>query len=166
MRTGGTLQSKGGLLAIDSVEAIAPTTITHAEARRAGAASAAELLADLGACPEDKQLYRVRFHLLGEDPQVALRATDDLSAAELGALLARLGRLDRAAGVPWTQAVLRLIADHPGVVSTDLAPQVGMERPPFKLNVRKLKASGLTESLEIGYQVSPRGRAVLRALES
>jgi hypothetical protein len=62
--------------------------------------------------------------------------------------------------------VLRLIADNPGVVSTDLAPQVGMERPPFKLNVRKLKASGLTESLEIGYQVSPRGRAVLRALEA
>jgi hypothetical protein len=166
VRTGGTLQSKGGLLAIDSVDAIAPTTITNGEARRAGAASAAEVLADLGPCPDGKQLYRVRFHLLGEDPRVSLRAADDLSTAELGALLARLARLDKAAGTPWTHAVLRLIADNPGVVSTDLAPQVGMERPPFKLNVRKLKASGLTESLEIGYRVSPRGRAVLRALEA
>lgn len=165
VRAGGTLQSPGGLLAIDSVEAIDPAQIDDASARLAGASSATELLSDLGPCPADKQLYRVRFHLLGEDPRVALRASDDLSEAELAALLARLARLDKAAGAPWTHAVLRLIAEHPGVVSTELAPQVAMERPRFKLNVRKLKASGLTESLDVGYRVSPRGLAVLRALE-
>ena len=58
------------------------------------------------------------------------------------------------------------IWDNPGVVSTALAPQVGLERPAFKLNVRKLKSSGLTESLEIGYRISPRGLAVMRALEA
>ncbi len=31
----------------------------------------------------------------------------------------------------------------------------------FKTNVRKLKALGLTESLEVGYRLSPRGRAFL-----
>ena len=35
-----------------------------------------------------------------------------------------------------------------------------MERAPFKLNVRKLKALGLTESLEKGYRLSPRGEAL------
>lgn len=164
VRAGGTLQSKAGLLAIDSVTAISPSGIDPESARRAGYASAAAAVRDLGPRPEGKQLYRVEFHLLGEDPRIALRASDDLSADELSALLARMARLDAAAPAPWTRAVLQLIADHPGVVSTELAPQVGMERAPFKLNVRKLKASGLTESLEIGYRISPRGRVVLGAL--
>ena len=34
----------------------------------------------------------------------------------------------------------------------------------FKTDVRKLKELGLTESLEVGYRLSPRGEAVLRAL--
>jgi hypothetical protein len=41
----------------------------------------------------------------------------------------------------------------------------GRERAPFKLDVRKLKNLGLTESLEIGYRLSPRGRAYLVARE-
>jgi hypothetical protein len=35
---------------------------------------------------------------------------------------------------------------------------------PFKLDVRKLKELGLTESLKIGYRLSPRGIAVLERL--
>jgi hypothetical protein len=41
---------------------------------------------------------------------------------------------------------------------------VGQEKMVFKLNVRKLKALGLTESLEIGYRLSPRGQILLRRL--
>jgi len=166
VRAGGTLQSPAGLLGIDSVTPIGLRDIDVASARRAGYDTAAAARADLGPRPPEKQLYRVEFHLVGEDPRVALRAVDELSADDRAALLARLARLDAAAGEPWTRAVLRLIADNEGVVSTLLAPQVGMERPAFKLNVRKLKASGLTESLEVGYRISPRGRAVLRAVES
>ena len=40
-----------------------------------------------------------------------------------------------------------------------------MDRPAFKLNVRKLKALGLTESLEVGYRLSPRGAAFLAAAD-
>ena len=36
--------------------------------------------------------------------------------------------------------------------------------PAFKINVRKLKEMGLTESLDIGYRLSPRGEALLRSL--
>jgi len=45
----------------------------------------------------------------------------------------------------------------------DLAAGMGMERRALKGNVRKLKELGLTESLEVGYRLSPRGRALLRA---
>jgi ribosomal protein L14E/L6E/L27E len=46
----------------------------------------------------------------------------------------------------------------------EAGPTVRMEMPPFKVNVRKLKALGLTESLEIGYCLSDRGRAWLARL--
>jgi hypothetical protein len=34
----------------------------------------------------------------------------------------------------------------------------------FKLNIRKLKESGLTESLEVGYRLAPRGKRLLAHL--
>ena len=57
--------------------------------------------------------------------------------------------------------MLTLIAAHPGVRAGDLADRLGRERLDFKADVRKLKALGLTESLTVGYQLSPRGRAWL-----
>jgi Mn-dependent DtxR family transcriptional regulator len=47
-------------------------------------------------------------------------------------------------------------------VSTTLARRMKMERPAFKINVRKLKELGLTESLEVGYRLSALGEALLR----
>ena len=62
------------------------------------------------------------------------------------------------------RTTLRLIEKYPGVVSTSLARHTGQERPDFKINVRKLKEVGLTESRQVGYQLSPRGVALLRAI--
>jgi hypothetical protein len=81
----------------------------------------------------------------------------------LDEIRARLDRLDRASTHgAWTWATLRLIAEQPGVVSTTLAAQVDRERFAFKADVRKLKALGLTESLEVGYRLSPIGTSLLR----
>jgi hypothetical protein len=44
----------------------------------------------------------------------------------------------------------------------DLAADFGRDLQPFKTDVRKLKNLGLTISLEVGYELSPRGRAYLR----
>jgi hypothetical protein len=43
---------------------------------------------------------------------------------------------------------------------------MGMDQLSFKVRVRKLKGLGLTESLEIGYRLSPRGVALLAYVQS
>jgi hypothetical protein len=163
-RAGGTSLTPAGVLAIDAVDEVDPDAISARDARRAGYASVAELRRDLDAYPGT--VYRVRFHFAGEDPRVALRAKAELGDEEWTALAARLAQLDRASPRgAWTSDVLRLIGDRPGVRAGDLAASLGRDQPSFKLDVRKLKALGLTESLEVGYRLSPRGREALRRLE-
>lgn len=58
-----------------------------------------------------------------------------------------------------------MIAEQPGVRAPDLAASVGRETKPFKIDVRKLKELGLTESLTVGYRLSPRGRAFLDQID-
>ena len=53
----------------------------------------------------------------------------------------------------------------PATRAGDLADEVGRERLPFKADVRKLKNLGLTISLGVGYELSPRGQAYLDGLE-
>jgi hypothetical protein len=69
--------------------------------------------------------------------------------------------MDRRSTAPWTWATLRLIAKRPGEPAAALAKSVGRERGAFKADVRKLKELGLTESLPVGYRLSPRGRTFL-----
>lgn len=165
VRAGGTLKTAVGVLAIDSVEQVPPGAITEAEARRAGYPSRDALMAELDA-REQGEIYRIELRYAGPDPRIALRAQAELSGEELAALRKKLDRLDGASPVgPWTLAVLRLIGLNPEVRAGDLASQFGQERAAFKVNVRKLKGLGLTESLEIGYRLSPRGRALLDSVE-
>jgi hypothetical protein len=163
VRAGGTLRTRAGVLGIDAVEPVGEGRIDAEQARRAGFGSKRELLESLR--PEGR-LYRVRFHRVGADPRVELRARARISASERSQLDALLDRMDRARGERWTRRVLRLIADRPETLAADLAASLGMEKPPFKRDVRKLKELGLTESLPVGYRLSPRGRAYLRGYGS
>ena len=67
----------------------------------------------------------------------------------------------RSAHGPWAWATLAAIAERPAVRAPDLAASFGRETAPFKTDVRRIKALGLTHSLPVGYELSPRGRAVL-----
>jgi len=160
---GGTLHSPVGLLGIDDVTPIELDDVTERDARASGASSVDEVRAELErglARGDGRVLYRVRFHRIGDDPRVALRASSDLTDDEWATLDARLARWDRAASDgAWTDRILEVIADQPAVVSTELAERVGMDRPDFKRRVRQLKGLGLTESLDVGYRLSPRGEA-------
>jgi hypothetical protein len=157
---GNTYRTAAGRLLVEAVDVVEPAGITDADAVRSGFGSRAEVLGELRGTP-DLPTYRIRFRPApGPDPRDELAAAAALSDAEVAELGRRLDRLDRASSHGcWTRAVLEIIAARPGVRAADLAAGFDRETQPFKLDVRKLKNLGLTESLEVGYRLSPRGRA-------
>jgi hypothetical protein len=121
------------------------------------------VLADLRGAEGDP-IYLLRIRLVDDpDPRTELANTDRLSDDDIARITARLARMDAASPVgPWTLPTLRLIEELPATRAPDLATRLGREPDRFKVDVRKLKALGLTLSLEVGYRLSPRGVAYLR----
>jgi hypothetical protein len=146
VRAGGTLRTSLGVLAIDEIEVV--SRVSRAEAVAAGFPSVAALKSSVDG--REGSLYRIRLRFAGQDPRAELRASSDVDGVDL--------KEDAL-------ALLRLIAAKPGVRAADLAASMGREKLPFKADVRKLKAKGLTESLRVGYRLSPRGEAYLRTLD-
>lgn len=152
-----------GRIEVDKVGIVEPARISAADARRAGYRDLPSLHADLRLV-DGVPLYRIAFHRVDEpDPRDLLAHDDCLDGTALADLTRRLARMD--APEPWTAAVLRAIAERPGTRAADLAADLGYaELMAFKTRVRRLKALGLTISLLVGYRLSPRGEALLRAL--
>ena len=161
VKAGGTLKTALGVLAIKSMDAVA--TVSAAEAKHAGYDSRDALLAELAA--QDGTLYRIAVAFAGDDPRVALRQEAAVGAEDWEALSWRLTRLDAGKIGPWVARVLDLIARSAEVPAQKLADEIGWDKAAFKTRVRKLKELGLTESLDTGYRLSPRGCAVLKKLE-
>jgi hypothetical protein len=150
------------MIEVDDVREVDPSAISDADARLAGFDHAQMLVGQLRG-EVDHPVYRIAFHVVDEpDPRSVLAATADLTVADREEIQRRLDRLDRAStSGPWTRPVLDVIAAQPATRAADLAAGFGRETQPFKNDVRKLKNLGLTESLEVGYRLSPRGRAFL-----
>ena len=164
VRAGGSLRTAAGLLRILDVTTVDETDVSDADAAAAGYSSRAALLADLPV-RQGSRLYRIAVEFGGADPRIALREQAALPDAEVEEVLRRLRRLDAgSAEGGWTQRVLEAIEDQPGVVSSLLAGRLGCERAWLKPQIRKLKNLGLTISLRVGYELSPRGRVVLEHL--
>jgi hypothetical protein len=160
VRVGTRMRTAVGLIEVTSVDRVPERSVTAAQARRAGAPSLAALR--IGLAPHgDRPVYRVGLRYAGTDPRQALReAVPD--ADEILRIGDWLDRLDRASSIgPWTRATLRLIDELPATRAPELAARLGRDTPSFKRDVRKLKERGLTESLDIGYRLSPRGLALL-----
>ena len=154
-----SLRSPVGVLCLDRVTVVDEGDITPDDVRRTGM-TIDELRTSLAG---EGTLLRIELHLAGDDPRIALR--DRLpQRTELDGIVAQLARIDAASARPWTTRYLQLIANQPGIVSRVLARHVNADVPPFKRRVRQLKELGLTESLEVGYRLSPRGRAVIERL--
>ena len=162
---GRRYRTAAGIIEIESIAIYEEEGITDDDARRAGHANAASLIADLPVRP-GLPLYRVQFHLVSDpDPRAELAAAADLSPADSAEISRRLERLDISTpDGPWTLAVLETIESNPGRRAPDLAAFFGRETQPFKADVRKLKNLGLTLSLRIGYRLSPRGEAYLSSI--
>jgi hypothetical protein len=162
VKTGGKLRTVVGELAVGRVDTVTVKQITAGDAGRAGYASRAALLRDLASFRDDGRLYRIEVTLAGPDPRVALRERESLSDDDVAELSRRLARYDGASTHgPWTKETLELIERCPATLAADIAASIGREKLPFKADVRKLKELGLTESLEVGYRLSPRGHAFL-----
>jgi len=134
-RAGGSQRTPAGVVAFDAVERV--DEITPEDARRAGFADPEAAWAMLRGREGD--LYRVALRLAGPDPRIALREDPALDPG--------------------------IAVDFPDTTTFRLSPELraalGRDTLSFKVDVRKLKALGLTESLLVGYRLSPRGRAYL-----
>lgn len=153
-----------GVLEVDAIAQVRVDAITDADGVRAGFADRAALvayLAERGPLAASDLVFRVELHHGGDGDRVELALADTLTADDVAAIRARLARLD--AGGPWTADTLAIITAQPRIAASRLAAQLGRETLPFKVDVRKLKKLGLTQSFEVGYEVSPRGRAYLAA---
>lgn len=161
---GTKMRTAIGLVEVTSVEQVAVSSLTAADARRAGSPSKAALLALLEPRADRPKhpVFRVGLRYAGDDPRIALRSSAELGDDERAQLNARLDRLDASSRHgDWTHEVLALIAAFPARRAPDLAEMRGLETVVFKRDVRKLKELGLTESLDVGYRISPRGQTLL-----
>jgi hypothetical protein len=161
-KPGGTQRTIAGTVRIDDV-AVYPGSyrVTAAQARAAGYPDAKTAQKELDRRPA-KHTYLISVSYLAPDERPELAAEDRLSVADVDATTARLDRWDAVAETPWTREYLELIGANEAVRAPDLAARVGLEVPRFKRRVRQLKGLGLTISLDVGYRLSPRGRAYLR----
>jgi hypothetical protein len=153
-----------GVLEVDAISEVAAGTIGDADARAAGFASRAELLAylaELGPLDDATPVFRVALHHGGDGDRVPLALLDQLSSDDVAAITAKLAKLDTPRR--WTAETLAIIAKRPRIAASKLAAALGRDTAPFKADVVKLKKLGLTQSFEVGYEISPRGRAYLAA---
>jgi hypothetical protein len=163
-KAGGSQRTAAGIVRIDEVaEYPGDYRVTEEQARAAGYADAADAQAQLDRRPA-KHVYAITVSFLGPDERPALAADDTLSNDDIAKIAARLDRWDAASSDgPWTRRYLTLIRDNEAVRAPDLAAREGMDVPRFKRRVRQLKGLGLTISLDVGYRISPRGKAFLAA---
>ncbi len=172
-KVGGRYRVGSHVIEVTSVERVEPSDISVADARAAGHDSPQAALDAVRANQRssgdpEAPLYWIEFRSLGEqaDPRAALAADDALQSEDIAELTARLNKMDaRSQHGPWTRATLAAIAEAPGRRAAELAAAQSRETKKFKTDVRKLKALGLTISLEVGYRLSPRGQVVLDALQ-
>jgi len=151
-----------GVLEVDSISLVTVGALTEDDARRAGFPDRDALLAylaELGPLDDATEVHRVELHHGGDGDRVAIALDDQLDEDDRAAIRAALARLDRDDA--WTKKTLRLIDARPRVAASQLAAALGRETAPFKADVVKLKKLGLTQSFEVGYELSPRGRAFL-----
>lgn len=158
-KPGGRQRTAVGELHIESVAQTTLADVSETDAHLAGFPSRDALLAD-PMLQKPGTLWRIAFSLHA-DPRVALRDAAP-SPDEVEHLIHRLDAMQQRSSFD-PVAYLTLIEANPARRAPDLAAGLGLETQVFKRQVRRLKDLGLTESLPVGYRLSPRGAAILAA---
>jgi len=166
VKAGKTYESGFGRIEVEDVRVIPAAMISTDDVGPSGCDDVAAIRELAGEHTKvrvapDTLLHRVQFRFLGDGtPPVKSPAPLDVERTA-----ARLLRMDRSSSRgPWTLATLQLIERQPRVPARLLAAELGYEKLDFKVNVRKLKALGLTISYEVGYDLSDAGRTYLASL--
>jgi hypothetical protein len=161
-KPGGTQRTPVGTIRIEQVvEHPAAYRVTRPQAVAAGFPDAKAAQSELDRRPA-AHTYVITVTYLGPDERPALAAADQVNTDDVATISSRLAGWDAASSDgPWTRRYLELIAANEGVRAPELAARMGQETARFKRRVRQLKGLGLTISLEVGYRISPRGKAFL-----
>ncbi|MCB9993211.1 MAG: hypothetical protein H6873_06100 [Hyphomicrobiaceae bacterium] len=162
VKPGGTLKTAVGILNIGAITELGEDEVALADVRRAGFSDLPDFRSWLQTM-KPGYLCKIEISYAGDDPLLALRERRNLSLDELNQVNGKLDAMDKRAGSAWTTATLELIAQNPGRLAAELAALAGKDKAKFKSDVARLKALGLTISLEQGYRLSPRGATVFGA---
>lgn len=156
-----------GVLEVIEVREVCVSEISEADAISTGFPTLAELLEYMASASDQpllasSKVFRVQLQHGGDGDRVERALEDQLSAEDIETIAAKLAKLD--AKRAWTAKTLEIIGERPRVAASQLAAALGYkDKLEFKEEVRKLKKLGLTQSFEVGYEISPRGRAYLAA---
>lgn len=160
VKTGTRLRTQMGVVEVLEVDPIDDADVSDRDAKLAGYKDREHLIEELSG--RRGQLFRVELKFAGQDERIKLRRQAKISAAEFEKLKTKLAGYERKG--TWTCQTLELIAKKPATLAAKLAKSLDLETQFFKRRVRQLKELGLTESLEVGYRISPRGKAYLKLL--
>lgn len=163
VKAGGRVRTGYGVVLIGDITPCDAAALTELDARISGFASLEALRKMLG-LEDGNAVYRIALLGIEPDERVDLRQVIEPGEAEWRDIEARFARWEKAAP-GYFPAILKSIAERPAVLAAELAQSLGKEKLNFKTDVRKLKELGLTESLDVGYRLSPRGERVLAWLE-
>ena len=159
-----------GVLVVDAVDRVPVATISNLDAKRAGFPGKAALVEYLQGfskttLSESSEVFRVALHFGGEGDFSTESQDDKVTDEAFEQLTSKLARMDSSSQCgPWTRTTLDLIEQHPRTAASKLAAMVERDTRPFKADVVKLKKLGLTQSFEVGSDLTPRGRAFLDRL--
>lgn len=163
VKAGTLMKTFIGLVKVVSIVTIKETQILKKDSKDAGFENLEQLLKSLNHQAANN-IYKIELCYHSEDPRIELRESllTDLVYASLKDKLARLDQHSKQ-GL-WTKKVLLAIKANPQLRAEDLAKLTDFEKQWLKLNIRKLKNLGLTISHEVGYELSPLGKALVKRL--
>ena len=162
VKADGRVRTAAGVVRIGKIEICGIKDLNESDAAAAGFPSLEALNAMLGPDNGDP-VYRIQIDGIEPDARVELRGEAQPNDSEWADIRARFAKWEKSAPGYFT-AILTTIGEKPSVAAAELAAGFDTEKLKFKQDVRKLKELGLTESLDVGYRLSPRGETVLKWL--